>query len=109
MEVSDPRAAPPGSRGGARCRAVTRALLRFLGADGCHGADLHRSVAPSRYRLMVRWQTVEHHTVVFRGSEDCARWRATDVRVLGDLAGAPYDSRAPHFTAVAHEPPSGGC
>ncbi|MFC9268654.1 SAM-dependent methyltransferase [Streptomyces zhihengii] len=32
----------------------------------------------------------------------------TDVRVLGDLAGAPYDSRAPHFTAVAHEPPSDG-
>ncbi|MGW1139504.1 hypothetical protein [Streptomyces zhihengii] len=30
----------------------------------------------------------------------------TDVRVLADLAGAPYDSRAPHFTAVAHEPPS---
>ncbi|MFC8419526.1 antibiotic biosynthesis monooxygenase family protein [Streptomyces sp. NPDC057236] len=66
-------------------RAVAQALPCFLAADGCHGADLHRSVEhPSRYRLMVRWETVEHHTVTFRASEGFARWRA--------LAG-------PHFAA----------
>ncbi|MGV9503807.1 antibiotic biosynthesis monooxygenase family protein [Streptomyces sp. NPDC003642] len=65
--------------------AVAKALPYFLAADGCHGVDLHRSVEhPSRYRLMVRWQTVEHHTVTFRDSEGFAKWRA--------LAG-------PHFAA----------
>ncbi|MGW1630147.1 antibiotic biosynthesis monooxygenase family protein [Streptomyces anthocyanicus] len=65
--------------------AVAKALPHFLAADGCDGVDLHRSVEhPSRYRLMVRWETVEHHTVTFRGSEGFARWRA--------LAG-------PHFAA----------
>ncbi|MFF0589249.1 antibiotic biosynthesis monooxygenase family protein [Streptomyces sp. NPDC003781] len=65
--------------------AVAKALPYFLAADGCGGVDLHRSVEfPSRYRLMVRWETVEHHTVTFRGSEGFAKWRA--------LAG-------PHFAA----------
>ncbi|MFG2545871.1 antibiotic biosynthesis monooxygenase family protein [Streptomyces sp. NPDC048594] len=65
--------------------AVAKALPCFLAAEGCGGADLHRSVEhPSRYRLMVRWETVEHHTVTFRGSAGFARWRA--------LAG-------PHFAA----------
>ncbi|CAL9360995.1 antibiotic biosynthesis monooxygenase family protein [Streptomyces sp. Tu 3180] len=65
--------------------AVAKALPLFLEADGCEGADLHRSVEhPTRYRLMVRWETVEHHTVAFRGSQGFARWRA--------LAG-------PHFAA----------
>ncbi|MFE2282307.1 antibiotic biosynthesis monooxygenase family protein [Streptomyces sp. NPDC059454] len=66
-------------------KAVTEALPLFLAADGCDGVDLQRSVEhPSRYRLMVRWETVEHHTVTFRASEGFARWRA--------LAG-------PHFAA----------
>ncbi|MEV5645627.1 antibiotic biosynthesis monooxygenase family protein [Streptomyces flaveolus] len=65
--------------------AVAQALPFFLAADGCDGVDLHRSVEhPSRYRLMVRWETVEHHTVTFRASKGFARWR--------DLAG-------PHFAA----------
>lgn len=65
--------------------AVAQALPLFLAADGCDGVDLHRSLEhPSRYRLMVRWETVERHTVTFRASEGFARWRA--------LAG-------PHFAA----------
>ncbi|MGW7339943.1 antibiotic biosynthesis monooxygenase family protein [Streptomyces sp. NPDC054808] len=65
--------------------AVAKALPHFLAADGCDGVDLYRSVEhPSRYRLMVRWETVEHHTVTFRDSEGFAKWRA--------LAG-------PHFAA----------
>ncbi|MFI7876181.1 antibiotic biosynthesis monooxygenase family protein [Streptomyces salinarius] len=65
--------------------AVAKALPHFLAADGCDGVDLYRSVEhPSHYRLMVRWETVEHHTVTFRASEGFAKWRA--------LAG-------PHFAA----------
>ncbi|MFF8632243.1 antibiotic biosynthesis monooxygenase family protein [Streptomyces werraensis] len=65
--------------------AVAKAIPHFLAAEGCDRVDLHRSVEhTSRYRLMVRWETVEHHTVTFRASEGFARWRA--------LAG-------PHFAA----------
>ena len=31
--------------------------------------------APSEYRLLVRWQTLENHTVDFRGSADFLEWR----------------------------------
>ncbi|MGW6056793.1 antibiotic biosynthesis monooxygenase family protein [Streptomyces sp. NPDC055189] len=66
-------------------QAVALARPHFLAADGCHGVDLLRSHEhPARYRLMVQWATVEHHTVGFRGSDGFARWRA--------LAG-------PHFAA----------
>ena len=72
--------------------AVAEAVPLFLAADGCHGVDLHRSVEhPTRYRLTVRWETVEHHTVAFRGSEDFARWRA--------LAG-PYFAAPPQVEHV---------
>ncbi|GAA2531988.1 antibiotic biosynthesis monooxygenase [Streptomyces levis] len=83
--------------------AVSKALPYFLAADGCHGVDLHRSVEhPSRYRLMVRWLTVEHHTVAFRGSEGFAKWRA--------LAG-PYFAAPPeveHVRSVLTQPDAAG-
>jgi heme-degrading monooxygenase HmoA len=37
---------------------------------------VHRSIEkPQRYRLMVKWETLENHTVDFRGSENFAEWR----------------------------------
>ena len=57
----------------------------FLRAEGCHGAALHRSFEkPQRYRLMVQWETVEHHTVMFRGSAAFQTWR--------DLVSAFFES-----------------
>ncbi|MGI6873332.1 MULTISPECIES: antibiotic biosynthesis monooxygenase family protein [Amycolatopsis] len=65
--------------------AVAEAVPLFRAAEGCHGVRLVRSVeVPSLYRLLVEWETVEHHTVTFRGSAGFARWR--------ELAG-------PHFAA----------
>jgi heme-degrading monooxygenase HmoA len=32
--------------------------------------------SPSRYLLLVEWETLEDHTVGFRGSEEYQRWRA---------------------------------
>jgi heme-degrading monooxygenase HmoA len=32
--------------------------------------------APSRYLLLVQWETLEAHTVGFRGSPEYQRWRA---------------------------------
>jgi heme-degrading monooxygenase HmoA len=40
------------------------------------GFELHKSIEkPSRYRLLAKWETLENHTVDFRGSEDFAAWR----------------------------------
>ena len=50
---------------------VKNATPAFKRAKGCHGMELQRSVEkPSRYRLFVTWETVESHTVDFRGSPD---------------------------------------
>ena len=55
---------------------VKAAAPIFKRAKGCQGMELQRSIEkPSRYRLFVKWQTVENHTVDFRGSPDFQEWR----------------------------------
>ncbi len=55
---------------------VKKAAPIFQRAKGCKGMELQRSVEnPNRYRLFVRWETVENHTVDFRGSADFQAWR----------------------------------
>jgi quinol monooxygenase YgiN len=55
---------------------VRAAAPVFRRAKGCTSMALQRSVEkPSRYRLFVGWETVENHTVDFRGSADFAEWR----------------------------------
>ena len=67
--------------------AVTRALPLFAGSQGCEGLSLHRVIeTPGLYRLLVRWTTLEDHTVGFRGSEAFQSWRAL---VMPHLAGPP--------------------
>ncbi|MGF6309659.1 heme-degrading monooxygenase HmoA [Bradyrhizobium sp. i1.8.4] len=57
--------------------AVAKARPLFLRAKGGKGFELHRSIEkPSRYRLVAKWETLENHTVDFRGSEDFTAWRA---------------------------------
>jgi heme-degrading monooxygenase HmoA len=66
--------------------AVTRAVPLFKNARGCKGMQLHRSVEqPGRYRLVVDWETVEDHTVHFRGSQDFQEWR----RLVGGHFASP--------------------
>jgi len=67
--------------------AVAKARAVFSRAKGCHGLELHKSIEkPQRYRLMVKWETLENHTVDFRGSDLFAEWRG--------LVG-PYFATAP--------------
>ena len=48
----------------------------LLAAAGCHGVTLWRSLEqPLRYRLIVEWETISHHTVTFRGSAGFAQSR----------------------------------
>jgi heme-degrading monooxygenase HmoA len=57
-------------------QGVAEAAPLFQRAKGCHGLSLQRSIEqPSHYQLVVQWETVEDHTVHFRGSEDFQAWR----------------------------------
>lgn len=67
---------------------VAKAVPLFRRAKGCHGMELQRSVEkPSRYRLVIKWETVEHHTVDFRGSTDFQEWR----KLVGHCFASPPD------------------
>ncbi len=55
---------------------VAKAAPIFARAKGCNGMELQRSIEkPNRYRLFVKWATLENHTVDFRGSADFQEWR----------------------------------
>src|SRR2546429_8193226 len=57
--------------------AVAKARPLFLRAKGGKGFELHKSIEkPQRYRLMAQWETLENHTVDFRGSEEFTPRRA---------------------------------
>ena len=55
---------------------VTQAAPLFKRAKGCKSMSLRRSHEnPQRYRLFLEWETLENHTVDFRGSADYQDWR----------------------------------
>ena len=65
---------------------VANAVPVFRRAKGCKGLELQRCVEkPGRYRLFVRWETLENHTVDFRGSADFLEWR----KLVGDFFASP--------------------
>ena len=57
---------------------AVREGLAFIGATpGFLGARLTRSIeTPTRFVLLIDWESVEAHTVGFRESENFPRWRA---------------------------------
>lgn len=68
--------------------AVAKARETFGRSKGFCGFELHKSIEkPQRYRLMVKWQTLENHTVDFRGSENFTEWRG----LVGGFFAAPPD------------------
>lgn len=67
---------------------VQKAVPLFQRAKGCKGMRLARShEKPQRYRLFVMWETLENHTVDFRGSADFQDWR----KLVGDCFAVPPD------------------
>jgi heme-degrading monooxygenase HmoA len=57
--------------------AIAKAEPIFRRCKGWKSFELHRGIEkPSRYRLLIKWETLENHTVDFRGSENFAEWRA---------------------------------
>ncbi len=66
--------------------AVAQAAPAFREAEGCHGMALERVIEdPARYRLVVRWESVDHHTVTFRNSPAFQTWRG----LAGPFFAAP--------------------
>jgi heme-degrading monooxygenase HmoA len=67
---------------------VKRAAPIFQRAKGCKGMSLQHSIEkPARYRLFVKWDTLENHTVDFRASPDFQEWR----KLVGHCFATPPD------------------
>jgi heme-degrading monooxygenase HmoA len=57
--------------------AYKQASPIIASSKGYVSHELQRCMeTPGRYVLLVRWETLEDHTVGFRGSELYQRWRA---------------------------------
>lgn len=73
--------------------AEARALLEAT--DGFRGARMTRGIeTPSRFVLIVEWDSVQAHTETFRGSPAFTRWR--------ELIGPHFDGppHVEHFNDV---------
>jgi heme-degrading monooxygenase HmoA len=67
--------------------AVVQAIPVLRRSKGCLGMQLTRTIEkPSKYRVFVKWETLDDHLVHFRGSENFVEWR----RLVG-----PYFASAP--------------
>jgi heme-degrading monooxygenase HmoA len=76
LEIADIRI-PPGKQAEFD-EAIQRGLKTVIGgAKGFRGYKVNRGVeSPERYILMIYWETLENHTVDFRGGPLFAQWRA---------------------------------
>ena len=77
--------------------AIQRGLATVISqAKGFRGFQVHKGIeSPERYLLTIRWETLENHTVDFRGGPLFAQWRA----IVG-----PFFAKPPvveHFELVA--------
>jgi len=71
----------------------------FPKAKGFRGHEVRHSIeSPERYVLLLRWETLEDHTVEFRGSPLYAEWRGL---VSEFFAQPPF---VEHFALVASVP-----
>ncbi len=87
--------------------AVARGAPIVAASPGFISLALHRCIERSdRYLLLIQWETIEDHTVGFRGSDAFARWRSeigpyldgdpdvdhySDVGIRPDSDGSPSD------------------
>jgi len=75
--------------------AVREALAYVTDTPGCRTARVTRGIeSPSRFVLLIEWDSLEAHTVGFREAENFARWRG----VVGPFFDWP--PRVEHFDDV---------
>ena len=77
--------------------AIVRGIETVISrAKGFRGYKVNKGVeSPERYILMIFWETLENHTVDFRGSPAFQDWRA----IVGPFFAAP--PTVEHFTLLA--------
>jgi heme-degrading monooxygenase HmoA len=76
--------------------AIQRGLATVISqAQGFKGWKVNKGLeSPERYLLMIFWDTLEDHTVAFRGGPLFAQWRA----IVGPFFAAP--PVVEHFTLL---------
>jgi heme-degrading monooxygenase HmoA len=95
LELADNRIQP--GQQAAFEEAIQRGLATVISqAKGFQGFQVQHGIeSPERYVLMIRWATLENHTVDFRQSEAFTQWRA----IVGPFFAAP--PTVEHFQLVA--------
>ncbi len=95
LEIADIRIAP--GQQVAFEAAIQHGIATVISrASGYKGAKVNRGIeSPERYILQVFWDTLEDHTVHFRGGPLFAAWRA----IVGPFFAAP--PVVEHFTLVS--------
>jgi len=84
LEIADIRIHP--GQNAAFEEAIQRGLAVIGRAAGFKGAKVNRGIeSPERYVLQVFWDTLEDHTVAFRGGPLFPEWRA----IVGPYFAAP--------------------
>lgn len=85
LELADIRIAP--GRQADFDEAIQRGLTTVIArARGMRGWKVNRGIeSPERYVLQIFWDTLEDHTVHFRGGPLFAEWRA----IVGPFFAAP--------------------
>lgn len=82
-------------RGEAFAEAYATAYPLLATTPGCRSVRMTRGVeSPSRFVLLVEWDSVEAHLENFRASDRFGRWRGL---IGGYFVGAPH---VEHFTDV---------
>lgn len=68
--------AQPGKREALRA-GLLAALEVIRAAEGCHSAHVSQQIEnPDMFVLQITWETLEHHTVTFRGGPRFAEYRS---------------------------------
>ena len=95
LELADIRIQP--GRQAEFDEAIRRGLDTVIAkAKGFRGYKVNKGVeSPERYLLMIFWETLENHTVDFRGSPLFQEWRA----IVGPFFAGP--PTVEHFTLLA--------
>jgi len=95
LEIADIRIQP--GRQAEFDEAIQRGLTTVIAqAKGFRGFKVNKGMeSPERYVLQIFWETLEDHTVGFRGSDLFTQWRA----IVGPFFAQP--PLVEHFTLLA--------
>jgi heme-degrading monooxygenase HmoA len=94
LEIADIRV--KAGQGAAFEAAVQRGVETVIRrAQGFRGYEVRKGIeSPERFVLMIHWETLEDHTVAFRGGPLFTEWRA----IVGPYFDGPPSVE--HFTRV---------